>query len=161
MGAKGFVKTYKKRWFKQDGDKLYYFKGPEDSESLGFIDLSVFKVSSTPELKKDVFQGLNPKGLEDMKPFQINTPSRLYNLIAPSEAECDRWVRQLSKLGEKEKQKKGSSSNYSPTESKDLLGVSRIQEDSTPGWKQIHFAVLNNKIQDVEDQISKNVIFKK
>lgn len=135
----------------RDGDRLYYYKSKEEMEALGFIDLAVFKISSSIELKKEM-PAPGIKGFEEWKPFQINTPSRLYRLVAPNDSECDKWVRGLTKLTEKDKQQK----KPSPPEA-GLLGASRIQEGPEPGWKSIHVAILNNKFNEVADLLFRNV----
>lgn len=39
-GDKGFIKSYKSRYFQQIDAKLFYFEDPADKEPLGSIDLS-------------------------------------------------------------------------------------------------------------------------
>jgi len=43
-GEKGLVRSYKRRWFQQQGNKIYYFANKGDKESLGLIDCTEIKV---------------------------------------------------------------------------------------------------------------------
>lgn len=39
-GDKGPIKGWKNRWFQEKDDKIYYYKCRDDSNSLGYIDIS-------------------------------------------------------------------------------------------------------------------------
>lgn len=46
-GEKGLLRTYKKRWFRQVRQQIFYFDGPQSPDALGYIDLSVFTLGKT------------------------------------------------------------------------------------------------------------------
>jgi hypothetical protein len=39
QGDKALLKTWRRRWFAQKGDYLYYFKSPEDKQPINYISL--------------------------------------------------------------------------------------------------------------------------
>jgi hypothetical protein len=43
-GEVGLIKGYKRRWFQQLEDKVFYFNKPEDKDPLGSIELGQFTV---------------------------------------------------------------------------------------------------------------------
>jgi hypothetical protein len=94
-GAVG-LKKFKRRYFRQDKDKLFYFNNPSD-EPLGCIDLSNFTLGRlifhNSYLKStDVSLPRESNGF----PFHINTPNRLYQLVAPSVEDYTFWTRGLN-----------------------------------------------------------------
>jgi hypothetical protein len=70
---------WKRRWFVQEGDRLYYYNAP-DSEPINYIDLH--QVQAIP---------FEPP-TSDRLTFDVATPSRVYKLKAETSEERTRWV---------------------------------------------------------------------
>ena len=96
LGAKGPVKRWKKRWFDlQNSRHLYYYQPAKTTgleNAMGFIDISVVTgVYGTPGnlgLKKEKGEWV----------FQVDTPGRIYFLMANSEENMDYWVKGIRSL---------------------------------------------------------------
>jgi ankyrin repeat protein len=119
LGEKGLVKTYKKRWFVRRGEKIFYYKEPQlgseshiesvavDAQALGFIPLNLFRASHSDRVVKDIKQEAGFGGDRPPKEavaFEINTPSRLFTLLAPNESEAQRWIDTLERIREEAEQ---------------------------------------------------------
>ncbi|ELR21083.1 uncharacterized protein ACA1_282480 [Acanthamoeba castellanii str. Neff] len=96
-GEKGLVRSYKKRWFEQNGSKIFYFHERGEKNALGFIDcIEISTVRRTDE------NGLaSPGGRPSVRrdasvPFEIITPKRIYEFIASTEKDCNYWVNGLN-----------------------------------------------------------------
>mmetsp|Transcript_2777 Transcript_2777/g.8716 ORF Transcript_2777/g.8716 Transcript_2777/m.8716 type:complete len:746 (-) Transcript_2777:52-2289(-) len=91
QGERGLVKLWKKRWFAlHDEYKLYYFTA--SGTARGYIDLrTVVNAHETPDNL-----GHNKKRGEWV--FQVNTPRRVYYLLANSEANMQYWVNGITDL---------------------------------------------------------------
>jgi hypothetical protein len=83
QGAKGFRKSFKKRWFALHTNRLYYFHNKGDTQSIGFIDIMLAS-------------SILPSGSAKSCEFQINTPGRTYTLVASTEQEMKSWVNALN-----------------------------------------------------------------
>jgi len=83
----GSWKSWKKRYFVLDREKkrLSYFKKETDKVAVGAIDLDTCSHIMSVDYKKK----------ENV--FQIQTPSRMWHMIADTPAERDEWVSQLNK----------------------------------------------------------------
>ena len=88
LGAKGPVKRWKKRWFEmKDGRYLYYYQpGRTQQTAMGFIDM---------ELVTAVYETPGNLGLRKEKGewvFQVDTPGRIYYLLANSGDNMSFWL---------------------------------------------------------------------
>lgn len=85
-GDKGLIKSYKRRYFRQNGENLYYYAAKEDTTALGSIPLlsvTAARITTSPnERKKDASCN-----------FEVVVPGRIYDLIAPTDIEAKNWVR--------------------------------------------------------------------
>mmetsp|Transcript_4272 Transcript_4272/g.11934 ORF Transcript_4272/g.11934 Transcript_4272/m.11934 type:complete len:237 (+) Transcript_4272:244-954(+) len=83
-GKKGVTKGWKRRWFVHVGDELQYYVTPDDAASLkGSISLSdILSVTATAPANKATGKTA----------FQINTPPRIYQLMADNEEAMRYWV---------------------------------------------------------------------
>eukprot|EP00010_Vexillifera_abyssalis_P004686 CAMPEP_0201552128 /NCGR_PEP_ID=MMETSP0173_2-20130828/14505_1 /ASSEMBLY_ACC=CAM_ASM_000268 /TAXON_ID=218659 /ORGANISM="Vexillifera sp., Strain DIVA3 564/2" /LENGTH=263 /DNA_ID=CAMNT_0047962555 /DNA_START=51 /DNA_END=842 /DNA_ORIENTATION=+ len=99
-GVKGPAKTWKRRWFKQEDNVINYFVSKDDNSSkMGSISLEeVISVHPTnTEKRKD-----------GKAAFRLNTPQRIYNLMADNEELMTYWVNGLvAILKEQTRQKAG------------------------------------------------------
>eukprot|EP00276_Gloeochaete_wittrockiana_P013596 CAMPEP_0184332654 /NCGR_PEP_ID=MMETSP1089-20130417/1823_1 /TAXON_ID=38269 ORGANISM="Gloeochaete wittrockiana, Strain SAG46.84" /NCGR_SAMPLE_ID=MMETSP1089 /ASSEMBLY_ACC=CAM_ASM_000445 /LENGTH=283 /DNA_ID=CAMNT_0026656149 /DNA_START=92 /DNA_END=943 /DNA_ORIENTATION=+ len=78
VGALG--RGFKKRYFRQQGKSLLYFRGESDKQELGRIELDeAFKVRAT-DVKEGKFG------------FQIDTPKRIWALLADNQESLNYWV---------------------------------------------------------------------
>jgi hypothetical protein len=50
-GEKGIIKSYKRRWFRQVRNQIFYFESATSTEALGSIDLSVFTLGKYQQKK--------------------------------------------------------------------------------------------------------------
>eukprot|EP00005_Dracoamoeba_jomungandri_P004462 CAMPEP_0174252242 /NCGR_PEP_ID=MMETSP0439-20130205/1797_1 /TAXON_ID=0 /ORGANISM="Stereomyxa ramosa, Strain Chinc5" /LENGTH=367 /DNA_ID=CAMNT_0015332753 /DNA_START=49 /DNA_END=1152 /DNA_ORIENTATION=- len=82
-GAKGFSKSFKKRWFSLQGQRLYYYMAKGDVNSLGYID--ILAASS-----------IIAAGAKRPCEFLIVTPVRVYTLQAATETGMNQWVEALN-----------------------------------------------------------------
>jgi len=93
----GFVKSWKKRWFKLDGDTLYYLKGselpnsipepvPVDAQDIGKIILAGSVVKKDSTMRRNFC-------------FQLATPNRIYYMNADTQVEADEWMIILVQAG--------------------------------------------------------------
>eukprot|EP01095_Lingulamoeba_sp_RSL-Kostka_P014037 TRINITY_DN59_c1_g1_i1.p1 TRINITY_DN59_c1_g1~~TRINITY_DN59_c1_g1_i1.p1 ORF type:complete len:289 (+),score=109.85 TRINITY_DN59_c1_g1_i1:85-951(+) len=84
LGVKGPRNGWKKRWFKQKGNKLYYYVNETENKEKGNIDLekiiSCIKTTNSSIAKKGSYV------------FQINTPQRIYHLQADNESNMNYWM---------------------------------------------------------------------
>mmetsp|Transcript_26076 Transcript_26076/g.65527 ORF Transcript_26076/g.65527 Transcript_26076/m.65527 type:complete len:244 (-) Transcript_26076:257-988(-) len=88
-GVEGLRPGWKRRWFEQEGNEIkYYVSKEKGSPSKGTIDLD--KVISVH------FAGDQRGG--GKWPFQLNTPGRVYHLMAESEDLRQYWVNGLQTL---------------------------------------------------------------
>lgn len=78
----GLIKSWKRRWFRQKADRLYYYETKEETGLKGYIDLTlVNSVSDTPKVKHG---------------FELHTKDRIYYLQAASNEERGQWLDMLS-----------------------------------------------------------------
>jgi len=83
LGDKGPVKSWKRRYFLQKSEKLFYYASSNTGgDAKGFIDLIQHEFRIIPDASFD------HKGYG----FQICVKGRIYCLIADSEQERERWV---------------------------------------------------------------------
>lgn len=67
------LKGWKKRYFKQDGKKLFYFSSKTDKESLGYIFIpSIIEIRKNSETQFDIFLNKNGKKFFTFKLFLIS-----------------------------------------------------------------------------------------
>ena len=97
-GVKGVAKGWKRRWFQQVGNEICYYVNKDATDTLkGSICLddviSVHPTSS--EKRKDGRSG-----------FRLNTPQRIYNLLAENEAMMSYWVTGLVNILKEQTRKK-------------------------------------------------------
>lgn len=97
-GVKGPAKGWKRRWFQQVGNEICYYVNKDDNASkMGSICLddviSVHPTSS--EKRKDGKAG-----------FRLNTPQRIYNLLAEDEKIMTYWVSGLVNILKEQTRKK-------------------------------------------------------
>lgn len=97
-GVKGPAKGWKRRWFQQVGNEICYYVNKDDTASkMGSISLddviSVHPTSS--EKRKDGKAG-----------FRLNTPQRIYNLLAEDEKIMTYWVSGLVNILKEQTRKK-------------------------------------------------------
>jgi len=93
----GFVKSWKKRWFKLDGDSLYYLKGSELPNSIP----EPVPVEA-PDIGKIILTGSVVKKDVTMRRnfcFQLATPNRIYYMNADTQVEADEWMIKLVQAG--------------------------------------------------------------
>lgn len=84
-GEKGLVKTFKKRWFTLDGEKLKYYAKQGDENSLkGFIMLNT------------IMDTQRPSG----NIFYICTFGRVYEMQAESKQDLEAWTEKLNAIAE-------------------------------------------------------------
>jgi len=97
-GQQGLAK-WRRRYFKRDGDKLYYFIDQEDLKPRGAIDLLV--MTSVELIADDGMAGPSPQpdkvGDGDDGPirFRITTPGREFELEAETAPMARIWVKSL------------------------------------------------------------------
>jgi Variant SH3 domain/PH domain len=86
-GVKGPAKTWKRRWFQQEGGRIDYYVSKDDTSSkMGTISLDdVISVHPTS----------NEKRRDGKAGFRLNTPQRIYNLMADNEELMSYWVNGL------------------------------------------------------------------
>jgi len=92
----GFIKSWKKRWFKLDGDTLYYLKGSELPNSIPE------PVPDVQDIGKIILAGSAVKKDSTMKRnfcFQLVTPNRIYYMDADTQVEADEWMIKLVEAG--------------------------------------------------------------
>mmetsp|Transcript_3896 Transcript_3896/g.5838 ORF Transcript_3896/g.5838 Transcript_3896/m.5838 type:complete len:784 (-) Transcript_3896:24-2375(-) len=95
LGDRGPVKRWRKRWFqyKAGETKIEYFRPNfRFAEPQGFINLL---------LTRDVHPTPNNLGLKKEKGewvFQVNTPTRIYYLLANSEKDMNYWIEGIQSL---------------------------------------------------------------
>lgn len=90
LGEKGLVKSWKKRWFivhPNSPSLVKYQKRPGDLEELGSINLS--SASAVKQSERSKGEGFA---------FQVDTPGRIYYLLAPDEPAMRYWINGISKL---------------------------------------------------------------
>jgi len=78
-----FVKTFSKRFFRQGGAKLFYYKDPNDKNSPGFIDLTSFTIDTKGSVPGDFS-------------FDVHCPGRVYELKAETAADYNYWIAGLN-----------------------------------------------------------------
>lgn len=99
------VKNWKKRWFRFEGDRLYYYKRKGDTKSLGYIPLgfgcSVVKFDrdekagvAEPELSPRCGASSSP-AVKNVCAFRIITKKRTFLLEAESKEDMRAWVKRL------------------------------------------------------------------
>ncbi|EFA81498.1 pleckstrin domain-containing protein [Heterostelium album PN500] len=81
LGEKGLVKSYKKRWFLQKDNKLYYYEKEGDTTSFGFINL--------PDM-------IGVKTIDSG--FELVTPGRVYNFQVLKAADLNYWTEGLKEF---------------------------------------------------------------
>lgn len=86
-GVKGPAKTWKRRWFKQEGTRIdYYVSKDDEATKMGTISLDdVISVHPTS----------NEKRRDGKAGFRLNTPQRIYNLMADNQELMSYWVNGL------------------------------------------------------------------
>ncbi|ELR19001.1 PH domain containing protein [Acanthamoeba castellanii str. Neff] len=73
LGDKGLIKSWKKRWFAQRAERLYYYETKEETGLKGFVDLTlVTAVAESPKVKHG---------------FELRTKDRIYYLQAATDDE--------------------------------------------------------------------------
>lgn len=79
----GEYKTWKKRWFVIKGDRISYFKGPRNLQSLGEIFMIEVKNVAASQTVDRL--------------FRLTTSRREFVLVADSKFERDQWVKAIEK----------------------------------------------------------------
>ncbi|KAL6062057.1 hypothetical protein QOT17_009401 [Balamuthia mandrillaris] len=87
LGEKGLIKSWKKRWFTQKENRLYYFSSETDKTPNGFIDLA--KALDFVDLNDDVAKGSKEEA------FDIVCSDRTFHLQGLAPGSARRWVREL------------------------------------------------------------------
>eukprot|EP00008_Paramoeba_atlantica_P011858 CAMPEP_0201493132 /NCGR_PEP_ID=MMETSP0151_2-20130828/36227_1 /ASSEMBLY_ACC=CAM_ASM_000257 /TAXON_ID=200890 /ORGANISM="Paramoeba atlantica, Strain 621/1 / CCAP 1560/9" /LENGTH=663 /DNA_ID=CAMNT_0047880317 /DNA_START=60 /DNA_END=2051 /DNA_ORIENTATION=+ len=131
LGAKGPVKRWKKRWFKLlNGKNLYYYQPARTTgleNAMGFIDVdTVTGVYGTPGnlgLRKEKGEWV----------FQVDTPGRVYYLMANSGENMDYWVNGITSLLPK------NTVPDAPTEINSVDSVVETKEESSAAETQASF----------------------
>lgn len=91
QGEKGIVKGWKKRWFivtPEEPTQIRYQKKISNAFELGHIDLT--KVTAVKPSDR------NEKANEWA--FNVDTPNRRYNLLAPDEESMQYWICGIEKV---------------------------------------------------------------
>jgi len=91
MKQGGIVKNWKKRWFKLQGNYLYYYKQKTDKEPLGFIPIDRASINV-----------LDPKQTKKKHAFEIRDPSNSFNkwhksyfVCAETEDDMKEWINKI------------------------------------------------------------------
>mmetsp|Transcript_28012 Transcript_28012/g.78346 ORF Transcript_28012/g.78346 Transcript_28012/m.78346 type:complete len:647 (+) Transcript_28012:89-2029(+) len=88
LGARGPVKRWKKRWFEmKEGKHLYYYQPGRTQTAMGFIDME--QVTGVYETPGNL--GLRKEKGEFV--FQVDTPGRIYYLLANSNDNMSYWLK--------------------------------------------------------------------
>jgi len=88
QGVRGPVKSFKRRWFKQKGMNLYYYKTKDNPVELGSITISdALSCERSSEAYRD-----------GKIHFQINTPKRIWHLCSDTEEQAEYWVSGISNM---------------------------------------------------------------
>eukprot|EP01087_Luapelamoeba_hula_P010660 TRINITY_DN2829_c0_g1_i1.p1 TRINITY_DN2829_c0_g1~~TRINITY_DN2829_c0_g1_i1.p1 ORF type:complete len:962 (-),score=261.72 TRINITY_DN2829_c0_g1_i1:75-2960(-) len=105
-GEKGFLRSYKKRFFLQAGEKLYYFQAKGDAQSLGHIYLpDVLSVRDTTQITTGVRKDASCT-------FDVITAKRVYELLAPTEKDALFWINGLNEIIRAQNHERRLSSPY-------------------------------------------------
>lgn len=102
QGEKGMIKSWKDRYFKQVGDKLYYYVNDLARDSQGYIPLSDVSAVKPTRVGFDLF-----------------TPSRIWHLQARTKAEEEKWIhgiRNWIKYSDVQQQLSDASNNATSTQ---------------------------------------------
>ncbi|XP_067118397.1 TBC1 domain family member 2B-like isoform X2 [Centruroides vittatus] len=85
--SKGIIKTFRRRWFvfSENTCRLYYYRSPNDSLSLGEIDIS-----------RATFH-FDPTNKEKPGLFSIHTPDKEFILEAKDRNTCLFWLQELQR----------------------------------------------------------------
>jgi len=102
----GRVKSWKRRWFVFDGDTLYYFKTPKDTEETGYIVIT--KESAIKEVKDDNKDPKKKKHMLSILP--TSDAKRVYMMYPDNEDEAKKWFQSLTRAVDKKKG--GGGGNY-------------------------------------------------
>eukprot|EP01125_Pyxidicula_operculata_P008333 TRINITY_DN2806_c0_g2_i2.p1 TRINITY_DN2806_c0_g2~~TRINITY_DN2806_c0_g2_i2.p1 ORF type:complete len:161 (+),score=19.77 TRINITY_DN2806_c0_g2_i2:2-484(+) len=83
------IGLWRTRYFREENDKLYYFKTKDTPKPSGFISLA--EVTSVSIVEDNY-------GRKGQFGFKIGTSSgRFYNLCAPNQKDRDKWIKALLK----------------------------------------------------------------
>jgi hypothetical protein len=85
-GDKGLRKTWKRRWFSLEKDKLFYYKNPSDKQPISFIAIQRIELIQ-PTIPFDSVSKKMPEAC-----FQLETPGRIYYLMAENESLQEEWT---------------------------------------------------------------------
>eukprot|EP01097_Dermamoeba_algensis_P003444 TRINITY_DN23_c0_g1_i1.p1 TRINITY_DN23_c0_g1~~TRINITY_DN23_c0_g1_i1.p1 ORF type:complete len:251 (-),score=50.18 TRINITY_DN23_c0_g1_i1:1037-1789(-) len=83
----GQWKSWKRRWFVFDGDTLYYFKTPKDSEETGYVQLTRQSVVKEEDKKKKPMFSIHPS--PDAK--------RVYLMYPDHPEDIKEWIQVLTR----------------------------------------------------------------
>eukprot|EP01119_Soliformovum_irregulare_P012190 TRINITY_DN3150_c5_g1_i1.p1 TRINITY_DN3150_c5_g1~~TRINITY_DN3150_c5_g1_i1.p1 ORF type:complete len:634 (-),score=234.50 TRINITY_DN3150_c5_g1_i1:44-1945(-) len=91
----GRIKTWRRRWFVLQDNRMYYYRSQKDPVPQGFIPLEHCHMRLVhTNNKKHCFEIFDPK-----QPFSKTHPS--FFVYADSEAEMQQWMKRLRTLGQK------------------------------------------------------------
>eukprot|EP00128_Syssomonas_multiformis_P006576 Colp12_sorted_trinity150504_noHs@9786 len=116
----GSFKSWKERWFVLKGTSLFYYKSEQDKEPIGEV----------PNLNSaQVYQGESQKkGFL----FHIQTPERLWNIIAKDRTDGEAWVEAIAACGKRTKRDETGVAKQESLVVKKLAGE-RLVESSNVG----------------------------
>eukprot|EP00005_Dracoamoeba_jomungandri_P002400 CAMPEP_0174251030 /NCGR_PEP_ID=MMETSP0439-20130205/999_1 /TAXON_ID=0 /ORGANISM="Stereomyxa ramosa, Strain Chinc5" /LENGTH=666 /DNA_ID=CAMNT_0015331253 /DNA_START=35 /DNA_END=2036 /DNA_ORIENTATION=+ len=136
-GDIGLVKTWKKRWFSLEGDKLLYYKSKDDYTPINFVSLSNVEQILLTNKPFDATSKKDPEAC-----FQVIIPGRIYHLKAENQVSQNDWTdvlqhwfslkeffgpdRKSTKIFFKESTIKGMSSREVPTRARKITPSSEI-----------------------------------
>lgn len=130
QGAKGLTKSYKRRYFKLQGEELHYYKTDKDvarpRSSLGFIDLrkvSAISQGSDIPSQRSSFLSTSRTATGSFY-FDIKTEDRIYHLAAPTEKDLHKWFKAL----ETAMQTANPSATVSPAWTGSLRSLKEVQD---------------------------------
>eukprot|EP00005_Dracoamoeba_jomungandri_P000353 CAMPEP_0174256414 /NCGR_PEP_ID=MMETSP0439-20130205/5650_1 /TAXON_ID=0 /ORGANISM="Stereomyxa ramosa, Strain Chinc5" /LENGTH=1090 /DNA_ID=CAMNT_0015339007 /DNA_START=62 /DNA_END=3331 /DNA_ORIENTATION=- len=96
LGEKGLRRSWKKRYFEQNGSNLYYYESENSGQALGCIKLvSILRVCPSKS---------------DEVGFGLFTPGRVYHLRALSAEERPKWIAAIKRWHKYYKQQRRSES---------------------------------------------------
>ena len=98
-----FVKTWKKRWFKLYGDKLYYFKSPKDQNPIGCVrhidEASIISMDKDADASALGDSGKAQTASDGSTgKFAVISPYRTLLLCAENEETRKRWMHEIHQL---------------------------------------------------------------
>eukprot|EP01119_Soliformovum_irregulare_P018263 TRINITY_DN5566_c1_g1_i4.p1 TRINITY_DN5566_c1_g1~~TRINITY_DN5566_c1_g1_i4.p1 ORF type:complete len:247 (-),score=82.72 TRINITY_DN5566_c1_g1_i4:66-806(-) len=140
--------TYKRRWFEQVDTKIFYYENQQSKDPQGHIDLTNFSITRLPK------EG-------NFWPVHINTPQRLYQMLADTEADANYWVKGLTDWKEARTIKPRASrvETDSPSrnsrvedvgdrrDNRHSLKIFNTQEEATREAKRLELENINLKIE--------------